>query len=407
MMGKPENNIEKITCEPGSNCNLLQYSVLRIRVKVRQHHPGSSGPFRVIIRTNLNQARRIRRQIIDQVEKGRSYSTDFYDINARYDRHRDEYGVDILLNEVGYFEFKVRVESARRDQPWVKWADGANIGISVCPVEYARNNSIYCAFIRQYVPDKNLSNMHKPQMEETIINLEKQGAYVIPPGGNFKSFMEVLPFIIKEMGMKIIHLLPINPVPVAYGRMGMYGSPYANNDYFGIDHTFGTFSHYQTIEEQFTDLTSTIHDLGGKVMLDMVINHTGWASSIHFTHRHWRKVAKDGKIISPGAWDVVWGDLVELDYRHRDLWQYMAKVFLVWCSRGIDGFRLDAGYKVPLEVWRYIISKVRQVYPNTLFLLEGLGGPWQTTEKLLTEGQMNWAYSELFQNYTRRQILDY
>ena len=53
MMGKPENNIEKITCEPGSNCNLLQFSVLRIRVKVRQLQPGSSGPFRVIIRTNL------------------------------------------------------------------------------------------------------------------------------------------------------------------------------------------------------------------------------------------------------------------------------------------------------------------------------------------------------------------
>ena len=53
--------------------------------------------------------------------------------------------------------------------------------------------------------------------------------------------------------------------------MGMYGSPYANNDYFGIDHTLGTFSRYQTIEEQFTDLISTIHDLGGKVMLDTLL----------------------------------------------------------------------------------------------------------------------------------------
>ena len=69
MMSKPENNIEKICYKPESNCNLLQFSVLRIRVKVRQHHPGVSAPFRVIIRTNLNQVRRIRRQIIDQVEK--------------------------------------------------------------------------------------------------------------------------------------------------------------------------------------------------------------------------------------------------------------------------------------------------------------------------------------------------
>ena len=61
--------------------------------------------------------------------------------------------------------------------------------------------------------------------------------------------------------------------------MGMYGSPYATTDYFGIDQTYATFNRYKTIEDQFIDLTSTIHSLGAKVFLDMVINHTGWASS--------------------------------------------------------------------------------------------------------------------------------
>ncbi len=37
--------------------------------------------------------------------------------------------------------------------------------------------------------------------------------------------------------------------------------------------------------------------------------------------------------------------------------------------------------------------------PHCTFLLEGLGGAWQATEDLLTEGGMQWAYSELFQNY--------
>jgi len=216
-----------------------------------------------------------------------------------------------------------------------------------------------------------------------------------------------LPFIISRLGMKIIHLLPINPVPTSYGRMGMYGSPYATNVYFGIEHTYATFRHYKTIEDQFIDVTSTIHGLGARVLLDMVINHTGWASSLLFTHRHWFKTAEDHKLISPGAWGVVWGDLVELDYKHRDLWQDMAGVFLAWCQRGIDGFRLDAGYMIPLEVWQYIISRVRQQFPDTVFLLEGLGGPLEVTEKLLTEGQINWAYSELFQNYSRHQITDY
>jgi predicted glycogen debranching enzyme len=406
-MSGSADNIISIEYSPDSNRNLLQYSVLRIRVKVRQRQLGHSGPFTVVIRTNLNQAGRIRRQVIDLVEKGQSYSTDYYDIPTGYDARGDEYGVDVLLGEVGYFEFKVRVESAQRDRPWVKWADGANVGISVTPLEYGRNNSIYCAFIRQYGSDKDQADLHNEPLETRIITLEAEGAYVLPPGGNFETFKDCLPFIIEQLGMKIIHLLPINPVPTSYGRMGMYGSPYATTDYFGIDHTYGTFSQYKTIEDQFIDLTSTIHGLGAKVFLDMVINHTGWASSILFAHRQWIKVGHDRKIISPGAWGVVWGDLVELDYSHLDLWKYMADMFLTWCGRGIDGFRLDAGYKVPLGVWRYIISRVRQEFPNTMFLLEGLGGPWQTTETLLTEGQSTWAYSELFQNYSRQEIVDY
>ncbi len=46
-------------------------------------------------------------------------------------------------------------------------------------------------------------------------------------------------------------------------------------------------------------------------------------------------------------------------------------------------------------------------FPETIFLLEGLGGSWEATETLLTEGGMQWAYSELFQNYSGQQVSDY
>ena len=76
---------------------------------------------------------------------------------------------------------------------------------------------------------------------------------------------------------------------------------------------------------------------------------------------------RTAKLSHRGAWGVVWGDLVELDYANEDLWQYMADVFLTWCSRGVDGFRLDAGYMIPEHVWQYIIAKVRQQYPTRCF----------------------------------------
>jgi len=90
-----------------------------------------------------------------------------------------------------------------------------------------------------------------------------------------------------------------------------------------------------------------------------------------------------------------------------ELWDLLAEAFLTWCRRGVDGFRCDAGYQVPLPVWQYIQGRVRQEYPEALFLLEGLGGPMAATEALLTEGGMQWAYSELFQNYSASDVARY
>jgi hypothetical protein len=104
---------------------------------------------------------------------------------------------------------------------------------------------------------------------------------------------------------------------------------------------------------------------------------------------------------------VTWGDLVELEPEHTGLWEHLAEGFLIWCRRGVDGFRCDAGYKVPLPVWQYIVARVREEFPDTIFLLEGLGGAWALTEALLSEGGMQWAYSELFQEYSGTQVGGY
>ena len=73
-------------------------------------------------------------------------------------------------------------------------------------------------------------------------------------------------------------------------------------------------------------------------------------------------------------------------------------------------FRCDAGYKIPTPAWQYIIARVQDEFSETIFLLEGLGGAWEITQNLLTTGGMQWAYSELFQNYSGKEVawyLDY
>ncbi len=66
----------------------------------------------------------------------------------------------------------------------------------------------------------------------------------------------------------------------------------------------------------------------------MVINHTGWGSALFENHPEWFVHDADGTFVSPGAWGVTWGDLVELNPNCVDLWDELADAFLTWCRRG-------------------------------------------------------------------------
>ncbi len=92
----------------------------------------------------------------------------------------------------------------------------------------------------------------------------------------------------------------------------------------------------------------------------MVINHTGWGSVLQETHPEWFLRRSNGEFVSPGAWGVVWEDLIELKHDNVALWDELAETLLVWCRRGVDGFRCDAGYMVPVPAWQYIIARVQQ-----------------------------------------------
>src|SRR5262249_49075016 len=151
-------------------------------------------------------------------------------------------------------------------------------------------------------------------------------------------------------------------------------------DLTAIDPALVEFDRRTTGVEQFCELTHAAHLRNGRVFLDMVINHTGWGSVLQENHPEWFLRNAEGSFVSPGAWGTIWEDLTELEHRHVALWDEIAESFLIWCRRGVDGFRCDAGYKVPLAAWQYITTRVRREFPETIFLLEGLGGAWEVTE---------------------------
>ncbi len=358
--------------------------------------------------TNIGFASLRREEIIENVEDNTPISSeDWHDMPMQVDSSTPgKFILRLALNEVGHFEGKACVIEEGSSMPI--WVEGEHIHVNVESAMYCCANSIYCAFIRQYGHNKNRQNSQISKTEEfTVRNLDDSGYTVIPPSGTFRDFIKELDFVTDKLKCRIIHLLPINPVPTTYARMGRYGSPYAALDFTAIDPAYAEFDRYATPLDQFLELVDAVHYRGAKLIIDLAINHTGWAAKLHETHPDWLVRDPDGAIHSPGAWGVVWGDLTELNHNCLDLWEYLADVFLTWCSRGVDGFRCDAGYMIPFPAWQYIIARVRKSYPDAIFLLEGLGGDPAVTRKLLNEANMNWAYSELFQNYSREAIEGY
>jgi starch synthase (maltosyl-transferring) len=391
------------TMTPAPGERQLRFVGDKIIFSLRAKDFNAPKNFSARLRTNLGRAAARRREIISAGgDHAVVHNSSWRDVPM----HRTAAGwqIELPLAEVGYFQAKAYLLDEKNGQ---HWPDGADVGISVHP-NFARTaNTIYCAFTRLFGATKNLASTADEKLEAQLSSLEALGYATLPPSGKFRDLTKQLPHIVQKLGCKIIHLLPVHPTPTSYARFGRSGSPYAALDLTAVDPALVEFDKRTTGIEQFCELTSATHALGAKIFIDIVINHTGWGSTLQENFPQFFLKNSDGEFASPGAWGTVWEDLVELEQHDVKLWDLIADSLLVWCRRGVDGFRCDAGYKVPAAAWQYIIARIQEEFPETIFLLEGLGGSWDATETLLTEGGMQWAYSELFQNYSGKDVAGY
>ncbi|MBP7946294.1 MAG: glycogen debranching enzyme N-terminal domain-containing protein [Verrucomicrobia bacterium] len=376
--------------------------IVRFTLRRRDDQPWPPR-WRAFLRTNLGRAAAARSEIIASVERERPPALgSWHDIPLKLEGSR--WNCEVPLAEVGCFRAKAYV---RDERGWQHWPEGPDVSINVQPDFCRTGNIIYCAFTRMFGPTRTATSTVDPKLDARLEVLDRRGYTVIPPSGKLRDLVRALPHVFGTLGCRILHLLPVNPTPTVYARFGRFGSPYAAGDLLAIDPALVEFDRRTTGLDQFRELAWAVHERGGRLFLDMAINHTGWGSTLQEEHPEWFARDREGRLKSPSAWGTVWEDLVELEQHHPGLRRHFGDVFLEWCRRGVDGFRCDAGYQVPLPVWQYVTARVRQVFPDTVFLLEGLGGAWETTESLLTEGGLQWAYSELFQNYDGVQVAGY
>jgi len=205
--------------------------------------------------------------------------------------------------------------------------------------------------------------------------------------GTTRDWMVHVPRI-AAMGFNAVYINPFH-------YPGFSGSLYAVKDYYRLNPRFrgGEAGDDDTLLERFTD-TARAQEL--RVIMDLVINHASKDSELVAEHPDWFTRDAKGDVVSPRAIDpadarrqTVWGDLAELAYRspqQHQILDYFQQLVRHYVGLGFGGFRCDAAYKVPAEIWRGLIDSARAASPNVIFCAETLGAPKDTVFALADAG---------------------
>ena len=180
------------------------------------------------------------------------------------------------------------------------------------------------------------------------------------PEGTLNAFEKDIPRL-KEMGVKIIWLMPVHPIGIE-NRKGRLGSYYAASDYKAVNPEFGTL-------DDLIRVVNTAHSYGLKVILDWVANHTAFDHVWTRTNRSFYVLDSLGNLQPPTGTD--WTDVAQLDYNNPEMREAMKEAMVFWVqTANIDGFRCDVADFVPLDFWEDTRQALDAVKPDLFMLAE-------------------------------------
>ena len=177
---------------------------------------------------------------------------------------------------------------------------------------------------------------------------------------------------------------------------GFSGSLYAVKDFRRLNPLFLPAGADPASLEPLRYALRQIRQMGMKPVMDLVVNHTSKDSPLIAEHPGWYEW-ENGEVRSPFAVDpddpskrTVWGDLAEIDnlttHDREGLWRYWAQIVREAIDLGFKGFRCDAAYKVPAELWSFLIREAKSIDREVVFFAETLGAPVEDVVGLKSAG---------------------
>jgi starch synthase (maltosyl-transferring) len=200
--------------------------------------------------------------------------------------------------------------------------------------------------------------------------------------GTFRDLLEFLPRI-ADLGFDVVYLPPVHPIGYTFrkGRNndpqcepGDPGSPWAigsdEGGHKSVHPDLGTL-------EDFDEVVERARELGMEIALDIAFQ----CSPDHpyaKEHPEWFRRLPDGTIRYAENPPKKYQDIYPFDFETADgrkLWEELCSVVRFWADRGVRAFRVDNPHTKPFRFWRWLIGRIRKVYPDAIFLSEAFTRP--------------------------------
>ena len=229
------------------------------------------------------------------------------------------------------------------------------------------------------------------------------------------TFRDCLPRLddAKAMGFDVIYLPPIHPIGHTNrkGRNnsltcepGDPGVPWAIGSEAGghkaVEPSLGTLADFDWFQKE-------VRKRGMEVALDFALNCSPDHPYVK-EHPEWFYRRTDGTIKYAENPPKKYEDIYPLNFRcenWRELWAEIKSIVLFWADRGVRIFRVDNPHTKPVAFWEYLITGVRDKYPDTIFLSEAFTRP--KLMKALTKAGFNQSYTYFTWRNSKRELIEY
>jgi glycosidase len=221
-------------------------------------------------------------------------------------------------------------------------------------------------------------------------------------GGDLAGVLHQLDYL-QELGINAIYLNPIFAAQTNHR--------YDTSDYFQVDPRLGD-------RDTLLALVSEMHRRGMHLILDGVFNHCGLgfapfqdvlANGERSEYRDWF-VARSYPLRSDPLNFLTCGGctyLPKLNHAYRPVQEFILKVAAYWLEEvGIDGWRLDVPFKIPLPFWREFRATVKRINSQAYLVGEVWreAAPW--IEGTAFDGVTNYRLRDILFDYALTHVLD-